>query len=116
MEVVIHTITNNLVLLIVGFSFLIIGIIVPRFKLYWLIAGLNGLPEKDLRKFNLRYIEKYFGIFMLILGVLTIINPFFWTALHRQENITLTFSITTFGVIGIMFVFGGINRKKIYNS
>ena len=116
METIKHILTDNLVILIIGLSFVTIGIIVPKFKLYWLIAGLNGLSKKELERFNLRYIEKYFGTFMLILGLLTIINPFLWTAMQRQGNILPTFLVVTVGTIILMFIIGGINRRKIYNS
>ena len=106
---------NNLILIIVGASFILIGLIVPRFKLYWLIAGLNGLPKKELKKYNLRYIEKYFGLFMIIQGLLVIGDPFFWTWMNHPEYILTTFLIVFFSTIVCMFIFGTIFRKKIYD-
>ena len=108
--------SDYLVFVVVGLLFIVIGVIIPTYKLYWLIAGLNGRPKKEIEKYNLRYIEKYVGLFMLILGVLTIINPFLWTFLNKEENIEQTFLITTLSTVALMFLFGGINRKKIHNS
>ncbi len=111
-----HILTDYLVFVIVGILFTIIGVVIPKYKLYWLIAGLNGRPKGDIKKFNLRYIEKYFGLFMFVLGTLTIANPIFWTLLNREENIGQTFIITILSTVASMFLFGGINRRKIYNS
>jgi hypothetical protein len=106
----------NWVFIIVGLIFVTIGIIVPNFRLYWLIAGLNGRAKKELENYSLRYIEKYFGIFMLVLGVLTVLNPIVWSLLNKEEYIGRTFMITTLSVVASMFLFGAINRRKIYKS
>ena len=94
MEVLKHILTDYLILVVVGLLLITIGVMIPKYKLYWLIAGLNGRPKKEIERYNLRYIEKYFGLFMLVLGALTIINPILWTLLDKEENIKQTLSIT----------------------
>lgn len=116
MEEINHFLTHYVVYIVVGILFITIGVIIPKFKLYWLIAGLNGRPKKELEKYNLRYIEQVFGRFLLALGILTIINPILWTCVHREENIGQTFLITTLSTVALMFLFGGINRRRILRS
>ena len=82
--------------------------------MYRLIAGLNGLSKKDLEKFNLRYIEKYFGLFMIILGAILFTNPIIWTFLDKK-NIDQTLLVSTLTSIGLLFIFGLVNRKKFMN-
>jgi|GEM_PF-2422014 hypothetical protein len=117
MQVFEQVFTNHFAIVITGVLFFTLGIIIPKFKMYWLIAGLNGRPKKDIEKqYNLRYIEKYFGIFMLALGILTILNPIIWTALTKEENIGQTFVISTLLTVAFWFVFVAIGKKKIYQS
>lgn len=49
------------ILVLIGLLYIGLGLAIPKYKLYWLIAGLNGLSKKEQEKFDLRYIEKYFG-------------------------------------------------------
>ena len=116
METVKHILTDYLVFLIVGLLCVVLGVIIPKLKLYWLIAGLNGRPRKEIEKYNLRYIEKYFGLFMVALGTLTIINPILWTVLNNEKNIEVTFLIIVLGTVGLMFIFGMVDRRRIQNS
>lgn len=116
MEIIKSVLSDNLVVVLAGILFVIVGIAIPKFKMYWLIAGLNGRPKIEIEKYNLRYIEKYFGLFMLLLGMLTIINPILWTSLNKAENIGQTVMVTTLTTVTFMFVFGLVNRRKIYNS
>lgn len=81
--------------------------------MWWLIAGLNTMPRKTLEKLDLRYIEKQFGRFMVILGVLLIANPIVWTLLEKEEHIGITLIISIVGTVVGMYVFGAINRDKI---
>jgi hypothetical protein len=116
MALIKHILTDYLIFLVVGLSFIIVGIVIPAFKLYWLIAGLNGRPKSELKKYNLRYIEKYVGRFILVMGILIILNPIAWTLLSKEENIEQTFLIIILSTVSLMFAFGRINRRKIYNS
>jgi hypothetical protein len=108
--------TFSYVLILVGIVFLTVGIIIPRFRMYWLIAGLNGLSKKELEKFNLRYIEKRFGAMMSFLGILTMINPLLLTYIGKAEFILRTFLVTLLVVTVLGAIAGYVSRKKIYHS
>jgi hypothetical protein len=116
MEAIDHFLTHYFVYMVTGILFITIGLIVPKFKLYWLIAGLNGRPKKEIEKYNLRYIEQVFGRFMFALGILTIVNPILWTLASNEENIGPAFLIIPLLTVALMFFFGRIKRKRIYNS
>lgn len=100
--------------LIVGSVLMILGIIIPTFRLYWLIAGVNTAPKEELRKIDLKYVGKYFGIFMGGLGLLQILNPFIFSYLGLKSYVPFAQLITIFSVIGFMFVFGSIKKNRIY--
>ena len=99
--------------LICGLVALIIGIIVPTFRLYWLIAGVNTASKEELRKIDLKYVGKYFGIFIGGLGLLLILNPFIFSYLGLNSYVKFAQLITIFSVVGFMFIFGSIKENRI---
>ena len=99
--------------LISGAALLILGIIIPTFRLYWLIAGVNTTPKEELRKIDLKYVGKYFGIFIGGLGLLLILNPFIFSFLGLKSYVKFVQPITIFSVVGLMFIFGSIKANRI---
>lgn len=115
MKIIMNVVREKPVILLVGIFIVATGIIIPRFKVYEIICR-NGLTKRDYDSINFRYIEKYAGLFALALGILTIINPFLWTVLHKPENIGPTLWISTFSAFALILILGLINKKNIYNS
>jgi len=99
--------------LIAGSALIILGIIIPTFRLYWLIAGVNTAPKEELRKIDLKYVGKYFGIFIGGLGLLLILNPFIFSYLGLKSYVPFAQLITAFSVVGFMFIFGSIKKNRI---
>ena len=99
--------------LISGAALLILGIIIPTFRLYWLIAGVNTTSKEELRKIDLKYVGKYFGIFIGGLGLLLILNPFIFSYLGLKSYVGIVQFITVISVVGFMFIFGSIKENRI---
>jgi len=114
MDFVKQVISDFKIDLIVGLGILVLGVIVPTFRLYWLIAGVNTTPKEQLRKMDLKYIGKYFGICMSVLGLLLILNPFVFSYFELKPSIQFIQLITVFSVVAFMFVFGRIKKDRIY--
>jgi hypothetical protein len=113
MDFVIQVISDFKIDLIAGFAILVLGVIVPTFRLYWLIAGVNTTPKEQLKKMDLKYTGKYFGIFMSGLGLLLILNPFVFSYFGLKPYIPFIQLITVFLIIAFMFVFGRIKKNRI---
>ncbi len=99
--------------LIIGSIFIVLGIIVPTFHLYWLIAGVNTAPKEQLRKIDLKYVEKFFGVFIALMGLLLITNPFIFSYFGLKAQIKYIQPLSILVVIVLMFVFGKIKQKRI---
>ena len=106
MDFISQVISNFKPDLISGSALLILGIIIPTFRLYWLIAGVNTASKEELRKIDLKYVGKYFGIFMGGLGLLLILNPFIFSYLGLNSYVKFAQLITILAVVGFMFIFG----------
>ena len=52
--------SSDITFVAIGLLFIIIAIVVGVFKQYWLIAGVNTAPKKELEKIDLEYVGKYF--------------------------------------------------------
>jgi hypothetical protein len=100
--------------LIVGSALIILGLIIPVFRLYWLIAGVNTAPKEELRKIDLKYVGKYFGIFIGGLGLLQILNPFILSYFGLKSYVRFAQPITVISVIIFMYIFGAIKKNRIY--
>jgi hypothetical protein len=116
MDFVKQVISDFKIDLIVGSGIVLMGVIVPVFRLYWLIAGINTTPKEELKKMDLKYIGKYFGICMSVLGFLMILNPFVFSYFGLKQYIPFIQLITVFAVVGFMFVFGRIKKNRIYKQ
>jgi len=113
MDFISQVISNFKPDLISGSALLILGIIIPTFRLYWLIAGVNTASKEELRKIDLKYVGKYFGIFIGGLGLLLILNPFIFSYLGLNSYVKFAQLITIFSVVGFMFIFGSIKENRI---
>ena len=113
MDFISQVISNFKPDLISGSALLILGIIIPTFRLYWLIAGVNTASKEQLRKIDLKYVGKYFGIFIGGLGLLLILNPFIFSYLGLNSYVKFAQLITIFSVVGFMFIFGSIKENRI---
>jgi hypothetical protein len=102
--------------IIIGLVMIIAGIIVPVFKFYWLIAGINTTSKKDLEKIDLKYVGKFFGIFISIFGLVLILIPFVLTYFKLGNYIPIVSVITVFTFVSFMFIFGQIKKKRIYKQ
>lgn len=116
MDFIKQVISDFKVDLIVGSGIMIMGVIVPVFKLYWLIAGINTTPKEELKKLDLKFIGKYFGICMSVLGLLMILNPFVFSYFGLKPYMPYIQLITVFTIIAFMFVFGRIKKNRIYKQ
>jgi len=114
MDLINQVISNFQPHLICGLALLILGIIIPTFQLYWLIAGVNTASKEELRKIDLKYVGKYFGIFIGGLGLLLILNPFIFSYLGLKSYVGIVQFITIISVVGFMFIFGSIKENRIY--
>jgi hypothetical protein len=112
MEFLLQIISEFKVDLIIGLFLLTLAIIIPVFRLYWLIAGINAASEKDLRKCNKEYLGKFFGLFMGLMGLLIILNPFIFSSLGLKASLSTIQASSIVLIIILMFVVGRINRKK----
>lgn len=114
MEFIGQVISDFKIDLITGFGFLILGIIIPAFKLYWLIAGVNTASKKELESIDLKYVGNYFGIFIGGLGLLRMLNPFIFSYFGLRSYVQYSQMITIFSVVIFMFIFGSLKKNRIY--
>ncbi len=114
MDIINEVLSNFKPDLIAGSTLIIIGIIIPAFRLNWLIGWVNTLPKEELRKIDLKYVRKYFGIFIGGLGLLIILNPIIFSSLRLKSYLPLVQPITVFSVVVFMFIFVSIKINRIY--
>ena len=100
----------------VGLLFIIIAIVVGVFKQYWLIAGVNTAPKKELGKVDLEYVGKYFGIFFGIFGFVFLISPFIFRYLNIMRYYGPFFFVAIFALVGLLFSYGHIKKDRIYKK
>jgi len=101
---------------LLGIFFLFMGYGIPKYHWNKLIAGVNGASDKNRDKMNLDYIEKTFGRFMLLLGICLVLDPIVLTVLDKQSLIYSSFPWIIVGVGVLMFLFGMVNKNKMYND
>ena len=91
-------------------------IIFRLFKQYWLIAGVNTASKKELKKMDVEYVGKYFGIFCGVFGLFFFFTPF----ILRYFEITkyhLHFVITEIVLFVVfVFLFGHFKKDRIYKT
>jgi UDP-N-acetylmuramyl pentapeptide phosphotransferase/UDP-N-acetylglucosamine-1-phosphate transferase len=111
-----YVLSNYTLFIVLGTAILLLGIAIPRFRWYFLIAGLNTRSKEDLSKMNLRFIEKYFGWFTKTMGLLIILNPFVCVYLGYESLINICFVIIVVAIAALTILYGAVNKQKIYHS
>ena len=101
---------------IAGFICLILGIVVGVFKQYWLIAGVNTAPKKELDKIDLDYVGKYFGISIGTLGIILIAGQFVFLYFNIRGYMTIFFPIMILLFVVFMFTYGHYKKDRIYKK
>jgi hypothetical protein len=109
-------ISDFIVIQIIGLLFIAFGIALPKYKLYWLIAGLNDLTKEELEKYDLRYIEKYFGRAFFLLGVALIAVVFLGVQLKLSQFIWPAFILLVVSTVIILVIFGASRKSKTRKS
>jgi len=79
--------------------FIILGILIHRYKYYTLIAGYNQAPEHKKKQYDIEGLAKHIGNGLITLGVLLIIS----TLLLYSGLLTL-FKVTFFIFLFIVFI------------
>jgi len=79
--------------------FIILGILIVRYKYYNLIAGYNSAPEHIKKQYNIEGLAKHIGNGLITLGVLLIMS----TVLLCFSFLTL-FKVTFFIFLFIVFI------------
>ena len=102
----------------VGLLFIVLGIIIGVFKQYWLIAGVNTMSKKKKKNIDLAYLGKYFGLFSVVFGFLTIFCSILFIHLDmKYEYRALFFHIITFGfVVFIFWYFYGLKKDRVFKK
>ena len=111
-----YIISNYSIFLVTGTLILLFGIALPCFHWYFLIAGLNTRSKEELKKMNLRDVEKYLGWLAKGMGLLIILNPFFCVYLGYESMIRYCFVTIVLATTALTIFYGVINKKKIYHS
>jgi len=99
--------------LIMGLVLLLLGIIVPAFRLYWLIAGVNTASKELSKNIDYKYVGKYFGIFIGGLGFLLILIPFIFSYFGFKTFAQSALPFVIIIVVGFMLAFGSIKKNRI---
>ena len=108
--------SGDIWVVVVGLLIIIIAIVIGVFKQYWLIAGVNTAPKKELEKIDLEYIGKYFGIFLGIYGLSLMLSPLIFRYLNIMNYFHYYIPITTFAFVVFMFLYGHLKRDRIYKK
>lgn len=82
--------------------FLVIGILVHKFKLYFLLAGYNTMTDTQKSNIDAETYGKFFGIHMYVISVIFIFAGFFQTRFPNIEILTL---------VGLFVVIGNLLYK-----
>ena len=118
MEVIKQVITSGDVVVVgLGLLCIIGAIAIGVFKQYWLIAGVNTTPKKELEKYDLEYIGKYFGIFFGIFGSIYMLSPFLFRYLNIMKYFHYLMLITPFAFCAfILLYFYVIKKDKVFKK
>lgn len=100
----------NILSIVYAVFFLLIGICIERFKLYWLIAGYNTSDKKTKKNIDIEKYGKLFGyafyldfiISIIVFGLSYLITVPFWIL-----------NIMVFGVISGMIIYGSKYNKNV---
>jgi hypothetical protein len=106
-------ISDFIVILFIGLLFIAFGIALPKYKLYWLIAGLNTKTKEELAKYNLRYIEKYFGRAFFLLGLALIAVVLLGVQLKLTQFIWPSYIALVLSTVVVLVIFGASSKSKL---
>jgi len=93
---------RNLILisgLLLSTIFIILGILIVRYKYYNLIAGYNSAPEHIKKQYDIEGLAKHIGNGLITLGVLLIIS-----LLLLYSGLLTLFKVTFFIFLFIVFI------------
>lgn len=102
-----------MIILILGSLFIVLGYLMPRYQLYWLISGLNALPPSELKKYNLRTIERLFGRAMRFIGLWIILIVMAGYATSHVAWVAPVCGGSVFLWVIVVFVGGYVLRNEI---
>ena len=96
--------------LIVAAIFIVIGVFIKNFKLYFLIAGYNTMSKEDQEKYNIVGIATVFRNAMFSMALLMILGVIFskWLDQPKVEIYVVFISI----VIGLPYLLIASNSSK----
>lgn len=87
-------------LLIMGIFFIICGLLIHKFKLYWLIAGYNTMSKEEKSEVDITGLARSIGIMFYLIAAIFIICSFFKNQFPNIEILAMI-SMTTVLIIGI---------------
>jgi len=79
--------------------FIILGILIHRYKYYNLIAGYNSAPEHIKKQYDIEELAKHIGNGLITLGVLLILGTIF-----LYFSLYTLFTVTFFIFLFIVFI------------
>ena len=96
----------------IGIFFIIIGICIKFFKMYFLIAGYNTMSAKEKEKYNIEKIANLFLGVMVLMGSINIAGFFIekYTSLWKDYDISRSALILSVVVVMPLLFFA--NSKK----
>jgi len=106
----------DVVPIVLGLFFIIIAIVVGVFKQYWLIAGVNTAPKKELEKIDLDYVGKYFGLFLGVFGGIIILGSIICGYLNIMKHFHRFMPFAIFAFVAFLFLHGHIKKDRIYKK
>ena len=102
--------------LLIGLFFIAIAVIVGVFKQYWLIAGVNTAPKKELEKIDLDYVGRYFGLFFGVFGGIVTLGSIICGYLNIMKHFHRFMPVAIFTFVALLFLHGHIKKDRIYKK
>ena len=102
--------------ILMGLVFIVIAIVVGVFKQYWLIGGVITTPEKELKKIDLDYVGKYFGIFFGVFGAIVILATIICGYLNIMKYFHRFMPVAILAFVASLFLFGHTKKDRIYKK
>lgn len=87
-------------LLIIAIFFIICGLLIHKFKLYWLIAGYNTMSKEEKSKVDIKGLARNMGIMFYLIAAIFIICSFFRNQFPNIEILAMI-SMTAVLIVGI---------------
>jgi hypothetical protein len=101
-----------------GVLFIVCALLVGVFKLYWLMAGVNTMSKKELAKYDLEFVGKWFGIIFGTSGAIMLLSSFLVGYLNmKYEYRALIFMIEVLSTCVFLFLWiYVIKRDRTYKK